>query len=63
MRINGGAIQVPESKVGVDGYEDRRPDYSEWHTWYPCNKDEGLCECDDLAEARAHWKSRASTRV
>ena len=44
-------------KVAVDGFEAKRPEYSEWHVWSPRSKDEGDVECEDLVGARWHYLS------
>ena len=57
MNVSAGAKEVPESKVAVDGFESKRPEFSEWRSWTRGTTDEGYFECDDLAEARAHYLS------
>ena len=41
MTVSTGPIQVPESRVAVDGFEDKRPEYSAWRPWSTDTLDKG----------------------
>ena len=44
-------------KVAVDGFEAKRPQYSEWDILSPHNKESGYVGCKNLVDARAHYMS------
>ena len=57
MRIRDSAPHQSRIKVAVDGFEAKRPQYSEWDLWSPHNKEAGYFECEDLVGARMHYLS------
>ena len=57
LRIRG-RTSTAQSKVAVDGFEAKRPEYSEWHSWAPFSDEEGYFECENLVDARAHYLHR-----